>query len=299
MGLNGEEPVEFPMCQTKGPAVRLNEIALRGGSRQGITKQLTLVAALAAACFAQNEADTIIRRSVEANAVDWKAAPDYDYFERDAQQGGGTKTYEELMIFGSRYERLVTVNGKPLTQEQQAQEEQKLQTAIVERQRESQEERSERIERYEKERKRDHLMMEQLTKALDFQLLGEQTLGPYKVYVLKATPRPGYEPPNYEADVLTGMQGKLWIDEKTLQWVKVEAKVMRPVSIGGFLAQVEPGTRFELEKMPVAGGIWLPKHFAMKSQAKILFLFTRKSQADEIYYGYYKAPPIQAGIPEK
>ena len=78
--------------------------------------------------------------------------------------------------------------------------------------------------------------MEQLTKALDFKLVGEQKLGPYEVYVLKATPRPGYEPPNIESKVLTGMEGKLWIDEKTFQWVKVEATVVRPVSIEGFLA---------------------------------------------------------------
>jgi hypothetical protein len=89
-----------------------------------------------------------------------------------------------------------------------------------------------------------------------------------------------------EAKVLTGMEGTLWIDEKTFQWVKVEASVIRPVSIAGFLAQVEPGTHFELEKMSVAEGVWLPRHFSMKSQAKVLFFFTRKSQADETYYGY-------------
>jgi len=58
-------------------------------------KQVILIGALAAACFAQNDADTIIRRSVEANAADWKAAPDYDYLERDVQQGeepGHTKS---------------------------------------------------------------------------------------------------------------------------------------------------------------------------------------------------------------
>jgi hypothetical protein len=136
--------------------------------------------------------------------------------------------------------------------------------------------------------------MEQLTKALDFKLVGEQKLGPYMVYVLKATPRPGYAPPNLEAKVLTGMEGKLWIDEKTFQWVKVEASVIHPVSIAGFLAQVEPGTHFELQKMPAAEGVWLPKHFAMKSRAKVLFLFTRKSQADETYYGYQKSTRIQA-----
>ena len=118
-----------------------------------ITKQLTLVVVLAAACSAQNDAGTIIRRSVEANAVDWKAAPGYDCFERDAQQGGGTKTYEELMILGSPYERLVAVNGKPLSPEQQEQEQQKSKAAVVERQRESPQERAEHIEKYEKERK--------------------------------------------------------------------------------------------------------------------------------------------------
>jgi hypothetical protein len=48
------------------------------------------------------------------------------------------------------------------------------------------------------------------------------------------------------------MQGKLWIDKDSFQWVKVEAQVMHPVSIEGFLAKVEPGTHFELEKEPVA-----------------------------------------------
>jgi hypothetical protein len=251
-------------------------------------KQFILVVALAAASFAQLDVHTIIARSVEANARDWKAAPDYEYVERDRQQGGGTKTYEELMILGSRYERLVAVDGKPLSLEQQQEEKQKLDAAIAERQRESQWERAQRIARYEKDRKRDHLLMEQLTKAFDFKLMGEQRSGAYEVYVLKATPRLGYVPPNNETKVLTGMEGKLWIDKKTFQWVKVEATVIHPVSIEGFLAQVEPGTRFELEKMPVTDNIWLPKHFAMKSQARVLFFFTRRSQADETYYGYHK-----------
>jgi hypothetical protein len=67
------------------------------------------------------------------------------------------------------------------------------------------------------------------------------------------------------------MRGKLWIEKRTLQWEKGEAQVIHPVSIAGFLAQVEPGTHFELEKMPVEDGIWFPKHFAMSSLARVLF----------------------------
>ena len=243
------------------------------------------------------DAKAIIQRSLEANAADWKAAPEYDFFERDQQSGGGTKTYEDLMILGSPYERLVAVNGKPLSPEQQAQEQRKLEATIVRRRNESALERAERIETYEKDRKRDQMLMDQLTKALDFTFLGEQKLDGHDVYVLKATPRPGYQPPTMETEVLTGMQGKLWIDQKTFQWAKVEAQVLHPVSIEGFLAQVEPETRFELEKMPVEDDIWLPKHFAMKSQARILFLFSRKSQENETYYGYHKAASFQGSSP--
>jgi hypothetical protein len=61
----------------------------------------------------------------------------------------------------------------------------------------------------------------------------------------------------------------------------VGAEIVQSVSIAGFLAQVQPCMRFELEKMPVAEGIWLPKHFSMKARAKVLFFFSHKSQADE------------------
>jgi hypothetical protein len=269
------------------------------GLAKSTLKRILLLAVLSSASLAQQDADTIIQRSVAANEADWKAAHEYDYVERDRQKGGGTRTSEELMILGSPYERLVTVNGKPLSPEQQAREQQELETILFERRKESRQQRSERIAKYEKERESDHLLMEQLTKALDFKLVGEQKMGPYAVYVLNATPRPGYEPPNNEAKVLTGMEGKLWIDEKTFQWVKVEATVIRPVSIEGFLAEVEPGTHFELEKAPVTDSVWLPHHFAMKSQAKVLFFFTRKSQADETYSGYHKPAPIKVVAPER
>jgi hypothetical protein len=90
------------------------------------------------------------------------------------------------------------------------------------------------------------------------------------------------------AQVLPGMQGQLWIDQKTYQWVKVTAEVIHPVSIEGFLAQVEPGTRFELEKSPVDGGTWQITHFAMKSEAKVLFLFSHNSQENSTYFDYQR-----------
>jgi hypothetical protein len=242
--------------------------------------------ALAAALPKQYDVNKIIQRSVQANKVDWVAAPGYNYHERDRNADGSTETYDVTMILGSPYERLIAENDKALSPGQQADEERKLQETMQARRNESADQRRQRIADYEQSRRRDHLLLEQMTLAFDFKLIGEQQMGPYRAYVLKATRRSGYQPPNRECEVLTGMQGKLWIEEKTFQWVQVEAKVVQPVSIEGFLAKVEPGTQFELEKMPVAENVWLPKHFSMESQARIFFFFTSHRYSDETYFDY-------------
>ena len=130
----------------------------------------------------------------------------------------------------------------------------------------------------------------ELTKAFDFHLQGEHKLGRHTVYLLSATPRQGYRPPNRDTEVLTGMEGRLWIDTKNFQWVKVEAHVIHPVGIEGFLAQVEPGTRFELEKSPVEDGIWLTKHYSMRASAKVLFMVPHHSREDDVDSNYHHQP---------
>lgn len=233
----------------------------------------------------QSGADEIIRKSVAANQLDFKTAVDFDWKERDST-AKGSKTYQVTMIEGTPYNRLLAVNGKALSSEKEAEELKKEHEAAAQRRQESPEDRRKRIAKFEKERTRDNLMMEQLTEAFTFSLMAQRKVRGFTVWMLKATPRPGYKPPNLETEVLPGMQGELWIDQKTYNWVKVSAEVIRTVSIAGFLAQVQPGTRFEVEKSPVGNGIWQISHFSMKSSARILGLFSRSSWEDDTYFDY-------------
>jgi hypothetical protein len=243
------------------------------------------------------DVSTIIQKSVAATQEDFKFAPQYNHKEQD-RTSEGSKTYQVTMIEGTPYQRLIAVNGKPLSPAQDEQEKKKQEQAATERRSESSQQRKERIAKYEKDRRRNHEMMEQLTRAFNFKLLGQRKARGFTVYVLKATPRPGYQPPNLETQVLPGMQGELWIDAKTYQWVKVTARVIHPVSIEGFLAQVEPGTQFELEKSPVDDHVWQVSHFSMKSQAKVLYLFNHASWEDDTYFDYQRlAEPVQSSVP--
>jgi hypothetical protein len=249
---------------------------------------LAAMAMLAAgAAFAQPEPDvqTIIQRSIEATKADWTAAPQYSYQETDREHEK-SKTYNVQMIGGSPSRVLIAIDGQPLTPDEQQKEQEKQEHTIAKRKSESPEESARRVEDYQKDRKRDHAMLLEITKAFDFKLIGETQLAGREVYLIQAMPRPDYQPTNDEGKVLTGMEGRLWIDKATFQWVQVTARVIHPVSIEGFVARVEPGTRFELQKMQVADGVWLPKHFAMHSRAKVLGVWKHVTQEDQTFSDY-------------
>jgi hypothetical protein len=228
----------------------------------------------------------IVKRSVAANQRDWQAAPSFDCFERD-RTSNKSVTYKLLMIDGSPF--LLKIPGEHPGPAQEKDEERKVQREVAHRRAESGSDRASRIRDFNTERDRDRLMLEQLAEAFTFSLRGQQTLNGRGVYVIDAKPRPGYSPPNEHARALTGMQGTLWIDTATFNWVRVTATVTHPVSIYGFIATVEPGTMFDMEKAPVAGDIWQPTHFRQKANSRILRMISHSSDEDIRYWQYVKA----------
>jgi hypothetical protein len=241
-------------------------------------------------------ADEIVQESVKAMDRDWKAAPNYAFTESDTIVKGGEttrKTYRVLMIDGSTYNRLIAVNGEPLSAAQSREEDRKLQQEIARRRSESPDARRKRIEKYTQGRRQDHELMKQMAKGFQYRLLGSESLNGHTCYVIEATPKPGYVPPSRDTKVLTGMRGKLWIDEHEYQWVKVHAEVFRPVAFGLFIAKVQPGTEFTLENKPVAKDIWLPSRFSTRVRATILGFWSRNSLDEETYTDYQPMSDIQ------
>jgi len=229
---------------------------------------------------ARPDVNDILRRSVANTQADWNAAPRYDFIERDVIAGNEStvKTYRVVMIDGSPY-------NEPLS----ANEAGNLQREIARRNRETPDERRRRVARYVRERRQDNELLQEMIKAIDFKLVGEEIADGRRCFVLEGTPKTDYHPTNRDTKVLKGMRGKMWIDEQTYQWVKVEAEVFRPVAFGLFIAHVEPGTKFTLEQKPVSENVWLPSHFSMRIKANVLRIWSRYSSRDETYSEYSAA----------
>ncbi len=243
-----------------------------------------------AAAIPSPNVQQLVERSEQAIATDWSRAPEYSFVERDVESKRDSrpsvKTYQVLMIDGSPYSRLIAVDDKPLSSVEQAEELGKLQNEIHERQEESDRARQKRIDKYLKERLQDSALLKGMLGVFDFRLVGQQTVDGHECWVLDAPPKHGYEPVSRETKVLKGMRGRLWVDEDSGQWVKVQAEVVRTVSLYGFFAKVRPGTRFLLEQEPIAPHLWLPKHFTTRVSASALGFFNEDSMDDETYSKY-------------
>jgi hypothetical protein len=259
-----------------------------------------LVLACAVGCAGavapQPDASEIISRSVRTIEADWKRAPEYSFVERDVESKHHStltvKTYEVLMIDGSQYSKLIAINDHPLSPSEQAEEENKLRAEVLRRGHESERERRRRIARYLKEREQNHAMLKEMVDAFDFRLVGERQLEGYDCWVFDAQPKPDYQPKTRETRVLLGMKGKLWIEKNQYQWVRVEAEVMRPISLYGIFARVGPGTKFFLEQAPIAGNLWLPTHFSVSVKASALGFINEDSTDDETYRQYKPMPSL-------
>jgi len=233
----------------------------------------------------------LIRKAASTMQADWGAAPGFAFVQRDVTTSKGvttSKTHQVFMIAGSDYYMPVAIDDKPLSADQQKLELEKLRQEVERRKHETPEEAQRRSEQYLKLREQNGVLLNEFTNAFDFTLAGEEIFNGRPAYVLNATPRPSYRPPNRTAKILTGMRGRLWVDKQSFHWVKAEAEVLKPVSVFGIFAKVLPATRMELEMMPVTDSVWLVSRFAVDMR---LSIFWRKSAkaTESTFSGYEPA----------
>jgi hypothetical protein len=98
--------------------------------------------------------------------------------------------------------------------------------------------------------------------------------------VLDFHPDPAFRPPTMFADVLTGLEGRVWIDAQSHCMTRIEAHVLHPVNIGfGLLARIFPGGTVELEQTHAAGDRWVYSHLDEHLTARVLMVKTYPENA--------------------
>lgn len=251
-----------------------------------------VLAATAAALLAQDPRE-IVRRAVTQDRPYFDRARDYNY-QRSVQvqqfdkRGKVTQTetatYDVGVYYGRSYERLIARDGQPLSPKDDAREQAKMDRELAKRKRQADAEQKAGRE----ERKAERQAFREIPEAFNFSILGEETRFARKMWVIQATPRPGYKPVNDQARLLPKMQGKMWVDQADYQLARVEAETIDTFSVGAFLVRVGRGSRIVLEQSRVNDEVWLPLAISIKGDARLALIKSFRAQIDIAYRNYKK-----------
>lgn len=239
----------------------------------------------------------IVRKCIELDQSNWMRMKDYTWITRettrklDAQ--GNVKSsegegFETMVLFGRPYRRRIERNGQPIPADEKRRQQEKVDKLTVKLERESPAERERRLADYVQEREKDREFLREIPDAFDFTLIGSETVDGRNTWVVSAKPKPGYRAQHGDAKAFAKIEGKLWIDQREFQWVRVEATTLDTISWGWCLARLDPGATLRFEQGRVNDEIWLPKRELLAGSGRLILLRKLSEQQETTWSDYRK-----------
>jgi hypothetical protein len=243
------------------------------------------------------DAREIVRRSMEIDRRTLELARHYTCQHREVvkhlDKHGNVKsteikTYDISFYYGEEYSRLIMVDDKPLSDKERKKEDEKLEKFLAKYRKESEEDREKRRDKEKKEREKDRAYRLDVANAYNFRIVGEEQLEGTDTWVIEATPRPDFKPTQPHADVLKKIKGKMWIDKKEYNWVRVEAEATDTISFGLFLFRIHPGSRFSFQQLHLNNEVWLLRQLYINGGARIALLKNEAIEQEDTFSNYKK-----------
>jgi hypothetical protein len=230
----------------------------------------------------------LVRASVQKDQLNANRAKDYTYVQRTETRESdalGTvkniksETFDVMMIGEEQFRKLTARNDVPLTQSEARKAERGFEKAISRHAANS--------AKPAKDDDRSRAFVQELPEAFVFTFVGEELIDGRPVWVIDASPKPGYRGSAKRWELLTKFRGRLWIDQTELQWVRVEAETVAPVTFGWVLARLAPGAKVTFQQTRVNSELWLPSKAATQGVVRLGFR-TLRSQTVVVWKDYRK-----------
>jgi hypothetical protein len=203
----------------------------------------------------------------------------------------GDTTREVIETKEGTVARLVQRNGQPLTADEDKAERDRLQQDI--------DSPADFLKHHEKDKqaRQDAMqLVRQMPAAMIFTYAPGQPQLPDALsaqVVLDFRPNPTFHPPTMRAELLTGIEGRLWIDAKSKRMTRVEGHVLHPVDLGfGFVARLFPGGSVILDQASVGGDRWVYSHLVEHMTFRILMIKTIPQNSEMTTWDYRPMPSL-------
>ncbi len=240
---------------------------------------------------------TTLMQQVEANQRRFEAlAQNYTYRETeqfeefDSHQGLKKTKRREADVFwidGVPIERTVTLDGKPLSAD-----EQKKEADRVDKQAAKARERRDKADAQGKEtdpRGHDLVTASRILELGTFSNPRRQVVNGRDTIVVDYTGNPKAKTHNAAESVFHELAGTVWVDEQDRVVQHAEGHFANDFKIaGGLVASVKKGTSFEGTFVKINNEVWLPQGFHARGQMRYLLFFSLNGEGQVEISDYRK-----------
>jgi len=179
-------------------------------------------------------------------------------------------------------DRLVSVNGRSLTQEQQVQEDERIQRLL----KNSNEQR-----KLQRDREQDAQKSERMLKMLPQAVIASYGEHRGELVELTFKPNPRFQPSSHEGQVFHAMEGAIWVNDKQNRLAEITGRLTQEVKFGlGLLGHLDKGGQFQVKQSEVEPGYWEVTLLNIDMRGRALFFKTISVQQHEIRSEFQRVP---------
>jgi hypothetical protein len=214
------------------------------------------------------------------------------------------KEYTFFYMYGDEISTLVKKDGKPLSDDEQKKENDKAQKEIADVQKAHDKKDAKAAKAEEQGKKNDDDPdIETFLRAAQFTNPRRERFRGQDVLVFDFEPNPEFKPHKMDEELVHKLAGVVWVDEKALEVVRLEAYFVGDFKVaGGVLANLQKGTSFIFEQTFTNNEVWLPTYAEVHLGVRVLLVKGLKVNVVVRYSDYKKfnvdtlhtvAPPKQ------
>jgi hypothetical protein len=169
-------------------------------------------------------------------------------YQESVQRNGKEELREICETSIGEIDRLMALNGHPLSLEQQRKEDQRIRQFLA-KPTEVRKQQQKRIEDMDEGR----TMLESFPRAFHYESVGVEG----DLIRISFNPDSSFAPSTHQQEVLRHLEGIMWINQQHKRMVRIEGRLISDVKfLGGLLGSLDGGGSFSLQQGEVASGHW-------------------------------------------
>ncbi len=221
---------------------------------------------------------TVVQHEISADKEDQS----HWMYKSTQRKSGRVVTKEVIETKEGDLDRLLSINGKDISEQQQKSESERIQKLVSDPQ---------ELQKLQKNQQNDSDQSEHLLAVLPDAMIasyGERRAG---LIALNLKPNPQYHPTSHETEVFHAMAGKMWVNSKENRLAEIDGHLIKRVEFGaGLLGHLEKGGQFHVTQREVQPGHWEITALHIHMHGKALFFKNIGVQEDETRSDFQRMP---------